>query len=96
MKRITVYWLVGVAWLVLCFGCSSLKPSPAQHAAALTSPVPKKAPAYHDSPITSFVHGWLIGGEAPSPDFPQGIDYGHWQWYEFEWFFELIARCVNK
>jgi hypothetical protein len=62
-----VNWLVVAGCLILCVGCSSLKSSQEQSAAAVTPPVQKHASAYHDSPMARFVK-----------DFPQG---GGWGWY---------------
>jgi hypothetical protein len=75
MKRLMVNWLLVAGCLILCVGCSSLKSSQEQSAAAVTPPVPKHAPAYHDSPLARFVKDWW---ETPPPDFPQG---GGWGWY---------------
>jgi hypothetical protein len=78
MKRLMLNWLVEAACLILCVGCSSLKSSQEQQATAVTPPVQKQAPSYHNSPMARVVKNWW---ETPPPDFPQGSADSGWGWY---------------
>jgi hypothetical protein len=96
MKRFVVNLLAVAACLILCAGCSSLQPSPEPRAAAVTTPAQKQVSVPHDYPMAWFVRGWLLG-EAPPPDFHEGIDKRGWGWlYIIGIMLEGIGPCLNK
>ena len=95
MKRIMVNWLAVTACLILCVGCSTVKPAQGQPTAAVTTPVQKQESAPRNYPMEWFVRGWLLG-EAPPPDFPQGGDKGGWGWYYVAAMLQILGQCLNK
>jgi hypothetical protein len=95
MKRLMVNLLVVAACLILCVGCSTVKPAQEQPTDAVTSPAKKQASATHDYPMEWFVRGWLLG-EAPPPDFPEGGNKGGWGWYYVGVMLQILGQSLNK
>jgi hypothetical protein len=72
MKPGVINLLAVCGALILCVGCSTIKPATSQPpiaAAAPTTPKPDPSLQYqpHDNPMSKFVRGWLEGDTAGTP-----------------------------
>jgi hypothetical protein len=89
MKRVIVN-LLSVVCLILCAGCSSVKP--AQPVAVITPSFQEQTNTTHTNLMTKFVNGWFK--KAPPPDLGE-TDVNGGVYYTTEIFLMVAPLCFK-